>query len=61
MFIVLSCLVQGTQYVFEEKLMHVDDVPPLVVVGMEVRNRREEGEWYYYYYCYYYYCCYYYY
>jgi len=35
LFILLSCLVQGSQYVFEEKVMAVDGVPALVVVGME--------------------------
>ena len=35
LFILLSCLVQGTQYVFEEKVMSVEGAPPLVVVGME--------------------------
>jgi len=35
MFIVASCVVQGSQYVFEEKVMQVDGAPPLVVVGME--------------------------
>jgi len=35
LFIVLSCIVQGSQYVFEEKVMEAFDVPPLVVVGME--------------------------
>lgn len=35
MFILLSCIVQGSQYVFEEKVMAVDAAPPLVVVGME--------------------------
>lgn len=34
-FILLSCIVQGSQYVFEEKVMAVDNAPPLVVVGME--------------------------
>jgi hypothetical protein len=34
-FILLSCTVQGSQYVFEEKVMTVDNAPPLVVVGME--------------------------
>jgi len=34
-FILASCLVQGSQYVFEEKVMTVDNAPPLVVVGME--------------------------
>ena len=34
-FILLSCLVQGSQYVFEERVMTVDNAPPLVVVGME--------------------------
>lgn len=34
-FILLSCLVQGSQYVFEEKVMTIDNAPPLVVVGME--------------------------
>ncbi len=35
MFILASCLVQGAQYVFEEKVMAFDSVPPLVLVGME--------------------------
>lgn len=35
LFIVLSCLVQGSQYVFEEKVMTVDAAPALIVVGME--------------------------
>ena len=35
LFILLSCIVQGSQYVFEEKVMAVDNAPPLVVVGME--------------------------
>ncbi|KAG5178524.1 hypothetical protein JKP88DRAFT_269098 [Tribonema minus] len=34
-FILLSCVVQGSQYIFEEKVMAVDDAPPLVVIGME--------------------------
>jgi drug/metabolite transporter (DMT)-like permease len=34
--IVLSCLIQACQYVFEEKLMDEgDSAPPLIVVGME--------------------------
>jgi len=32
---VLSCLVQGSQYVFEERVMTVDGAPALIVVGME--------------------------
>jgi len=35
MFILMSCMVQGSQYVFEERVMTVDNAPPLVVVGME--------------------------
>ena len=35
LFILLSCVVQGSQYVFEERVMTVDNAPPLVVVGME--------------------------
>jgi len=35
LFIVLSCVVQGSQYVFEEKVMTVDNAPALIVVGME--------------------------
>lgn len=31
----LSCFVQGCQYVFEEKLMVEDNAAPLLVVGME--------------------------
>ncbi|CAM9136661.1 unnamed protein product [Chrysoparadoxa australica] len=34
-FILLSCVVQGSQYIFEEKVMAVDNAPPLVVIGME--------------------------
>ncbi|CAN0557223.1 unnamed protein product, partial [Ectocarpus sp. 12 AP-2014] len=26
---------QGSQYIFEEKVMAVDNAPPLVVIGME--------------------------
>ncbi len=35
--VVLGCLAQGVQYVFEEKVMNTGDVncPPLVVIGME--------------------------
>lgn len=35
LFIILSCFVQGSQYVFEEKVMAVDNAPPLIVCGME--------------------------
>lgn len=35
LFILASCLVQGAQYVFEEKVMAFDAVPPLILVGME--------------------------
>jgi len=34
-FIILSCFIQGSQYVFEEKVMTVDSAPALIVVGME--------------------------
>ena len=34
-FVVMSCIVQGAQYVFEEKVMEADGAHPLVVVGME--------------------------
>lgn len=33
--VVLGCMAQGVQYVFEEKVMSVDGVPPLVVIGTE--------------------------
>ena len=33
--VVMGCLAQGVQYVFEEKVMAVDNAPPLVVIGME--------------------------
>lgn len=33
--VLAGCVAQGLQYVFEEKVMAVDDVPPLVVIGME--------------------------
>ena len=35
MLVLLGCLAQGVQYVFEEKVMAVDNVPPLIVIGME--------------------------
>lgn len=34
-FVLLGCLAQGVQYVFEEKVMAVDNVPPLLVIGFE--------------------------
>jgi drug/metabolite transporter (DMT)-like permease len=34
-FIFLSCLVQGTQYIFEEKVMSVGGAHPLALVGLE--------------------------
>jgi hypothetical protein len=37
LFIVLSCVVQGSQYVFEEKVMSGEGVQPMVLIGMEVR------------------------
>lgn len=33
--VLVACLAQGVQYVFEEKVMAVDNAPPLVVIGME--------------------------
>lgn len=33
--VVLSCLIQSCQYVYEEKLMSDNNAPPLIVVGME--------------------------
>mmetsp|Transcript_45934 Transcript_45934/g.143750 ORF Transcript_45934/g.143750 Transcript_45934/m.143750 type:complete len:276 (-) Transcript_45934:775-1602(-) len=33
--VLLGCLAQGVQYVFEEKVMSADNAPPLVVIGME--------------------------
>mmetsp|Transcript_2960 Transcript_2960/g.3101 ORF Transcript_2960/g.3101 Transcript_2960/m.3101 type:complete len:432 (+) Transcript_2960:153-1448(+) len=33
--VILGCIAQGVQYVFEEKVMAVDNAPPLVVIGME--------------------------
>lgn len=35
LLVVLGCLAQGVQYVFEEKVMTVDNAPPLVVIGCE--------------------------
>jgi len=35
LLVLLGCLAQGVQYIFEEKVMAVDDVPPLVVIGFE--------------------------
>jgi len=34
-FILASCLVQGAQYVFEESMLTLENVPPLILVGME--------------------------
>ena len=33
--VLIGCMAQGIQYVFEEKVMAVDNVPPLVVIGFE--------------------------
>lgn len=33
--VMIGCLAQGMQYVFEEKVMAVDNAPPLVVIGCE--------------------------
>jgi drug/metabolite transporter (DMT)-like permease len=35
MLVVVGCLAQGVQYVFEEKVMNVNNAPPLVVIGCE--------------------------
>eukprot|EP01042_Synura_sphagnicola_P001587 gene1587-1842_t len=35
LLVLLGCLAQGVQYVFEEKVMAVDDISPLVVIGFE--------------------------
>lgn len=35
LLVLLGCIAQGVQYVYEEKVMAVDNVPPLVVIGME--------------------------
>ena len=35
LLILCSCLVQGAQYVFEERMMTVDNIAPLAVVGLE--------------------------
>ena len=35
LLVLTGCLAQGVQYVFEEKVMAVDNVPPLVVIGFE--------------------------
>ncbi len=37
-FILLSCLVQGSQYVFEERVMAIDGLPPMWLIGLEVRT-----------------------
>ncbi len=34
-FIMLSCIVQGSQYIFEEKVLDEYEAPPLIVIGME--------------------------
>lgn len=33
--VLIGCMAQGVQYVFEEKVMAVDNAPPLVVIGCE--------------------------
>jgi hypothetical protein len=33
LFILLSCVVQGAQYVFEEEVMSIDGVEPLLLIG----------------------------
>lgn len=35
LLVVVGCLAQGVQYIFEEKVMSVDNAPPLVVIGCE--------------------------
>lgn len=35
LLVVFGCIAQGVQYVFEEKVMSVDNAPPLVVIGAE--------------------------
>lgn len=35
LLVLLGCLAQGVQYTYEEKVMAVDNVPPLIVIGME--------------------------
>jgi len=35
LLVLIGCLAQGVQYVFEEKVMAVDNAPPLVVIGCE--------------------------
>ncbi len=34
-FIMCSCIVQGSQYIFEEQVLDEHDAPPLIVIGME--------------------------
>lgn len=35
LLVIIGCLAQGVQYVFEEKVMNVNNAPPLVVIGCE--------------------------
>mmetsp|Transcript_121409 Transcript_121409/g.238537 ORF Transcript_121409/g.238537 Transcript_121409/m.238537 type:complete len:433 (+) Transcript_121409:110-1408(+) len=35
LLVLVGCIAQGVQYVFEEKVMAVDNAPPLVVIGCE--------------------------
>lgn len=35
LLVLVGCLAQGVQYIFEEKVMAVDKAPPLVVIGCE--------------------------
>jgi drug/metabolite transporter (DMT)-like permease len=35
LLVIVGCIAQGVQYVFEEKVMNVNNAPPLVVIGCE--------------------------
>lgn len=35
LLVIVGCIAQGIQYVFEERVMAVEGAPPLVVIGME--------------------------
>lgn len=35
LLVIVGCIAQGVQYVFEERVMAVEGAPPLVVIGME--------------------------
>jgi hypothetical protein len=40
LFILLSCIVQGAQYVLEEEVMSIEGVEPLLLIGTKTRLKQ---------------------